>query len=126
MSLVIPLIALPPVVMVDLSLGPDCDNHRCGQSVDRQEHVTTVTSMLASYFFLLLLSSQCRATLPFHTRSYDYDLHDYDDRYLYHFLDPLYYDVRYDLPEDIIRNKRDSRYFPGHVPAGVKGITKVL
>ena len=34
-------------------------------------------------------------------------------------------DFRYDLPADIIRNKRDSRYFPGHVPAGVKGITKV-
>ena len=33
--------------------------------------------------------------------------------------------VRYDLPADIIRNKRDSRYFPGHVPGGVKGITKV-
>ena len=33
--------------------------------------------------------------------------------------------VRYDLPADIIRNKRDSRYFPGHVPAGVKGMTKV-
>ena len=59
----------------------------------------------------------------------------------YTFSEPIFYDVRliprshnvsvdirdfrYDLPADIIRNKRDSRYFPGHVPAGVKGITKV-
>ena len=41
-------------------------------------------------------------------------------------LEPLFYDVRYDLPEDIIRNKRDSRFFPGNQPAGVKGITKEL
>ena len=42
------------------------------------------------------------------------------------FSEPLYYDVRYDLPEDIIRNKRDSRFFPGNQPAGVMGITKEL
>ena len=42
------------------------------------------------------------------------------------FSDPLFYDVRFDLPEDIIRNKRDSRFFPGTQPAGVKGITKEL
>ena len=43
-----------------------------------------------------------------------------------YFSEPLFYDVRYDLPEDIIRNKRDSRFFPGNQPAGVKGITKEL
>ena len=51
------------------------------------------------------------------------------DRYndIFHDVtEPIYRDVRYGLPERIIRNKRDSRYFPGHVPAGVKGITKVL
>ena len=53
-------------------------------------------------------------------------LYDYEEIYPYDFTEPIYYDVRYDLPEDIIRNKRDSRYFPGHVPAGVKGITKVI
>ena len=42
------------------------------------------------------------------------------------FKEPLYYDVRHDLPEDIIRNKRDSRFFPGIRPAGVRGITKKL
>ena len=42
------------------------------------------------------------------------------------FSETLFYDVRYDLPEDIIRNKRDSRFAPGNQPAGVKGITKEL
>ena len=42
------------------------------------------------------------------------------------FSKTLFYDVRYDLPEDIIRNKRDSRFAPGNQPAGVKGITKEL
>ena len=50
---------------------------------------------------------------------------EYEDIYPHELYEPIFYDVRYDLPEDIIRNKRDSRYFPGHVPAGVKGITKV-
>ena len=42
------------------------------------------------------------------------------------FSETLYYDVRFDLPEHIIRNKRDSRFYPGTKPAGVKGITKKL
>ena len=42
------------------------------------------------------------------------------------FSESQFYDVRFDLPEDIIRNKRDSRFFPGTQPAGVKGITKEL
>ena len=42
------------------------------------------------------------------------------------FSETLFYDVRFDLPEDIIRNRRDSRFFPGNQPAGVKGITKEL
>ena len=42
------------------------------------------------------------------------------------FSDTLYYDVRFDLPKQVIRNKRDSRFFPGTKPAGVKGITKKL
>ena len=42
------------------------------------------------------------------------------------FSKTLFYDVRYDLPEDIIRNKRDSRFAPGNQAAGVKGITKEL
>ena len=75
---------------------------------------------------------------------YDYDRIHFEEDYSHHgyaFSEPIFYDVRlvcrshliwldigdfrYDLPADIIRNKRDSRYFPGHVPAGVKGITKV-
>ena len=75
---------------------------------------------------------------------YDYDRIHFEEDYSHHgyaFTEPIFYDVRlvgrshliwldigdfrYDLPADIIRNKRDSRYFPGHVPAGVKGITKV-
>ena len=53
--------------------------------------------------------------------------YEYEEIYPYDFFsEPIYYDVRYDLPEDIIRNKRDSRYFHGHTPAGVKGITKVI
>ena len=56
----------------------------------------------------------------------------FDGKENFEFLDQsdfsgsLYYDVRYDLPEDIIRNRRDSSFFPGSKPAGVKGITKKL
>ena len=39
---------------------------------------------------------------------------------------PPYRDVRFDLPENIIRNKRDSRFYPGNEPAGARGITKEL
>jgi hypothetical protein len=57
------------------------------------------------------------------------------------FPDTLYYDVRFDLPQKIVRcvgaagmvssqpdarNKRDSRFFPGNRPAGILGITKQL
>ena len=37
--------------------------------------------------------------------------------------DTLYYDAR---PGKVIRNKRDSRFFPGNKPAGVRGLTKTL
>ena len=37
--------------------------------------------------------------------------------------DTLYYDPR---PGQVVRNKRDSRFFPGNKPAGVRGITKTL
>ena len=42
------------------------------------------------------------------------------------FSESLYYDVRHDLPDRTIRNKRDSRFFPGTKHAGVRGITKNL
>ena len=42
------------------------------------------------------------------------------------FSETLFYDVRFDLPEAIIRNRRDSSFYPGNQPAGVKGITKGL
>ena len=53
--------------------------------------------------------------------SSNFDLFDQSD-----FSETLFYDVRFDLPEKIIRNRRDSRFFPGNQPAGVKGITKEL
>ena len=37
--------------------------------------------------------------------------------------DTLYYDP---MPGQVVRNKRDSRFFPGNKPAGVRGITKTL
>ena len=41
------------------------------------------------------------------------------------FRDTIYYDgSQYYPPLQIIRNKRDSRFFPGNEPAGVRGITK--
>jgi hypothetical protein len=53
--------------------------------------------------------------------NYDFEFLDQSD-----FSETLFYDVRFDLPEDIIRNRRDSSFFPGNKPAGVKGITKEL
>ena len=50
----------------------------------------------------------------------------FDGSFNFDETETLFYDVRFDLPEKIIRNRRDSRFFPGNQPAGVKGITKEL
>ena len=73
--------------------------------------------IIISLLFIMLKTSAITTYPPHHF--------DYDEIHPYHFPETLYRDVMYGPPDKIIRNKRDSRYFPGHVPAGVKGITKV-
>ena len=55
----------------------------------------------------------------------DHDDHHYFDND-HEFSDPMYREVEYHPPPPVIRNPRDSRFYPGNEPAGVLGVTPQL
>ena len=70
----------------------------------------------------------------FHEEYVDYDMDlggydEYDDYVslpVLPYRGELYRDVVYGGPKKVIRNPRDSRFFPGNVPAGIMGLTPKL